>query len=53
MKKIPHTKKVLISEIYQRPDKSYVQEPLELRSQVGIGKLVQKFLPKQADIDKY
>ena len=42
----------MISEIYQRPDKSYFQEPPELQSQVDMGKLVQKFLPKQADIDK-
>ena len=28
------------------------QEPLELHSLVNTGNLVQKFLPKQADIDK-
>ena len=37
--------------MYQRPDKSYFQEPPELASLVNTGKLVQKFLPKQADID--
>ena len=42
----------MMSEIYQRPDKFYFQEPPELQSQVNTGKLVQKFLPKQADIDK-
>ena len=42
----------VISEMYQRPDKSYFQEPPELHSLVGRGKLVQKFLPKHADIEK-
>ena len=41
----------MISEIYQRPDKSYFQEPPELQSQVDRGKLMQKVLPKQAVID--
>ena len=38
--------------MYQRPDKSYFQEPQELESLINTGRLVQKFLPKQADIDK-
>ena len=42
----------VISEIYQRPDKSYFQEPQELESLINPGRLVQKFLPKPADIDK-
>ena len=42
----------MTSEIYQRPDKSYFQEPPELQSQVDTGKLVQMFLLKQAVIDK-
>ena len=42
----------VISEIHQRPDKSYFQEPPELQGLVSTGKLVQKLLPKQADIDK-
>ena len=42
----------LISETYQSPDKSYFQEPHELDSLINTGKLVQKFLPKQDDIDK-
>ena len=41
----------IISEAYQRPDKSYLQEPKESKSLVNTGRLVQKFLPKQADID--
>ena len=47
----PHQEGV-ISEIYQRSDKSYFQEPPELQNIVNIGKLVQRFLLKQADIDK-
>ena len=47
----PHQEGV-ISEIYQRPDKSHSQEPPELQGLVSTGKPVQKSLPKQADIDK-
>ena len=42
----------IISETYERPDKSYVQEPYELKDLIDTTKLVQKFLPKQTDIDK-
>ena len=42
----------MILETYQRPNRSYLQEPPELEGLVSTGKLVQKFLPKQADIDK-
>ena len=42
----------VISETYQRSYKSYFQEPPELQSLVSTDKLVQRFLPKQADIDK-
>ena len=42
----------IISEIYERPDTSYVQEPQELKDLVDTTKLIQKFLPKQKDIDK-
>ena len=38
--------------MYQRLDKSYFQEPQELESLINTGRLVQNFLPKQADIDK-
>ena len=41
-----------MSKAYQRPDKLYFQEWKELESSVNTGRLVQKFLPKQADIDK-
>ena len=42
----------VISETYQRPEKSFFQEPGKLESLVNTGNLVQKSLPKQADIDK-
>ena len=42
----------IISETYERPDKSYVQEPYKLKDPKDTTKLVQKFLPKQMDIDK-
>ena len=38
--------------MYQRPDKSYFQEPQELESLINTGRLVETFLLKQADIDK-
>ena len=37
----------IISEIYERPDPSYVQEPQELKDLIDSTKLIQKFLPKQ------
>ena len=40
----------VILETYQRPDRSYFQEPPELDRLINTGKLVQKFLPKQANI---
>ena len=42
----------VVSETYQRPDKSFFQEPLKLESLISMGRLLPKFLPKQADIDK-
>ena len=42
----------VISETYQRPDRSYFQEPPELDSVINTGRQVQKFLQKQADMDK-
>ena len=42
----------VISEMYHRPDKSYFQEPPELESLINTGRLIQKFLPQQVDIDK-
>ena len=48
---LPHQEGI-ISEFYQRPDKSYLQQPKDLENLVNTGNLVQKFLPKQTDIDK-
>ena len=42
----------IISETYERPDTSYVQEPYELKDLIDTTKLIQKILPKQMDIDK-
>ena len=42
----------IISETYERPDASYVQASYELNYLIDTSKLVQKFLPKQMDIDK-
>ena len=42
----------IISEIYERPDTSYIQEPQELKDLIDTTKLIQKILPKQMDIDK-
>ena len=42
----------IISEIYERPDNSYVQEPQELTDLIDTSKLIQKYLPKQMDMDR-
>ena len=42
----------IISEIYERPDTSYIQEPQDLKDLIDTTKLIQKFLPKHTDIDK-
>ena len=42
----------VISEMYQRSNKAYFQESKELVSLINTGKLVQKFLLKQAELDK-
>ena len=42
----------IISEVYVRPDKSYFQEPIELKDFIDTNNIVQQFLPKQTDIDK-
>ena len=42
----------VMSETFQRLDKSFFQEPEELEDLINKGNLIQKFLPKQADIDK-
>ena len=42
----------MISEVYERPDKSYFQEPTELKDLIDTNNIIQQFLPKQTDIDK-
>ena len=42
----------IISEIYQRPDKSQIVDPPELIDLVNTDWIVQKYLPKQTDIDR-
>ena len=42
----------IISEIYERLDTSYVQEPHELKDLIDSTKLIQRFLLRQTDIDK-
>ena len=42
----------IISEIYQRPHKSQLVDPPELTDLVNTERIVQRYLPKQADIDK-
>ena len=37
----------IILEIYERPDNSYVQEPLELKDLIDTTKLIQKYLPNR------
>ena len=47
----PHQEGI-ISEIFQRLDKSYFQQPQNLGDQLDTSNIVQRFLPKQTDIDK-
>ena len=39
-------------ETFQRPDKSFFQDPKELGDLINKGNFVHKYLPKQMDIDK-
>ena len=41
----------IISETCKRPNASLIQDPPELQDLIDTSKLIQKFLPKQADID--
>ena len=42
----------VISKTFQRPYKSFFQDPKELNDLINTGNLLQKFLPKHANIDK-
>ena len=41
-----------MSETFQRPDKSFFQNPKELGDLINKGNFIHKYLPKQTDIDK-
>ena len=41
-----------MSEIFQSLDKSFFQDPKELRDLINKGNLIHKYLPRQTDIDK-
>ena len=41
-----------MSETFQRPDKSFFQNPKELGDLINKESFIHKYLPKQTDIDK-
>ena len=41
----------IVSEVYERPDKSYFQEPIELKDLIDTNNII-RFLPKQTNVDK-
>ena len=51
MKKNSPFQEGIISETFQRPDKSFFLNPKELEDLIDKGNLIHKFLPKQTDID--
>ena len=42
----------IISEVYERPDKSYFQELIALKDLIDTNNIIQRFLSKQTDINK-
>ena len=42
----------VMSKTFQRPDKSFFQEPKELGDLINKGNFIHKYLPRQTDIDK-
>ena len=52
LKRILPFQENIISEIYERPNKSYFQEQVELKDLIGTRNIIQQFLPKQTDVDK-
>ena len=42
----------VMSKTFQRPDKSFFQEPKELGDLINKGNIIHKYLPKQTDIDR-
>ena len=47
----PHQEGI-IAEMYKSPDRSYLEQPQDLKDLVDSTKLMHKYLPKQVDIDK-
>ena len=47
----PHQEGI-ITEMYESPDQSFIEEPQELTNLANTSKVIQKYLPKQTDIDK-
>ena len=47
----PHQEGI-IAEMYISPDQFYIEQPQKLTNLVNTSKLVQKYLPRQAYIDK-
>ena len=47
-----HHQEGIISETYESPDKSYLEQLQELSDLVDSTKIIHKYLPKQVDIDK-
>ena len=41
-----------MSETFQRPEKSFFQEPKELGDLINKGNIIHKYFPKQTDIDR-
>ena len=50
-KNSPHQEGI-ITETHISPDQSYIEQPQELTNLVNTSKLVQKYLPRQTDIDR-
>ena len=52
IKEISPFQEGIMSEAFQRPDKSFCQNPKELGEHINKENLIHKYLPKQTDIDK-
>ena len=48
----PHQEGI-ITETYESPDKSYLEQPQELTDLVDSTQLIHRYLSKQVDIDKF
>ena len=52
MKRILPHQEGIITETYESPDKSYLEQPKELSDLVYSTRIIHKYLPNQVDIDK-